>query len=185
MTNVKFPPRVRRLKNVAIIVFSIFIMAVGYVYFLHVENREIAVAEAERRQNDPVGYLSEIRLSQGFYHYLAAFRRVYGYDRFQQAVPPFLLGRWSLYAAPQRVTDEYVPPTCADSIAIEDGRIKTYGKHARNWSVTYRIVKSTVEARTAGGTMLPIRLVSYDVNLHHIEVTLPGDHKPLYGYLCR
>ena len=133
-------------------------MTAGYVYFLRVVDQKVAVSEARRRAENPVQYLNDVRQGQGFHRFLAEFRQIYGYDRLQSTVPPFLLGRWSLADAPKRVSDEYVPEPCGDSVAIEDGRIKTFGKAPIDMPVSYGIEGSTVQARTANGALIPIRL---------------------------
>ncbi len=158
---------------------------VGYVFFLNVEDHQLAQRDQTLARTDFASYLEQLRTTKGFAAYVTAYNQAYGYDSWHKDVPPFLLGRWALDAKPRRVNDEYIPTSCIDSLVIEDGWLKTLGSAPSQRPVTYRIVGDAVEARATNGTTIPIRMVSYDMNLHHIEVTLPGRSGVLYGYQCR
>jgi hypothetical protein len=164
----------------------LLVLAMGaYVFFLNVEDHKLAQRDATLARTDPAQYLNEMRTTRGFATYVAEFTRVYGFDHWRKSPPPFLLGRWALDTEPRRVNDEYIPTNCIDALVVEDGWLKTTGTAPSERHVTYRIVGNTVEARAANGTTIPIRLVSYDMNLHHVEVSLPGHSGTLYGYECR
>lgn len=163
----------------------VLLLGFGYIYFLKVEDANAVADLSQLRQSDPVRYLENVRHQEGFRTYLAKVGQNYGYERFQRDVPPFLLGRWALFDAPQRVGNEYIAEDCGDYVAIEDGAIKVRGGMKADYPATYRISQSTVEADVGAGKTLPIKLVSYGMDLHHIVVTLPGQDSPRYGYLCK
>ncbi len=164
----------------------LLILAMGaYVFFLNVEDHQLARRDATLARTDFARYLEQLRTTKGFAAYMAAYSEAYGYGSWHKDVPPFLLGRWTLDTKPRRVNDEYIPTSCIDALVIEDGWLKTLGASPSQRQVTYRISGDTVEARAANGTTIPIHLVSYDMNLHHIEVTLPGHTGTRYGYQCR
>jgi hypothetical protein len=160
-------------------------LALGYIYFLKFEDESAVVDLTKMRQNDPVQYLEDVRHRKGFDAYLAQFSSSYGYGDFRQDVPAFLLGRWSLFKHPQRVGYQYIAEECFNYIAIEDGAIKVRGNFQASYPARYRISGRTVEADIGKGQILPISLVSYGMDLHHIVVTLPGQKNPRYGYLCK
>ncbi len=164
----------------------LLVLAMGaYVFFLNVEDHALAERDATLARTDPAQYLNQLRTTRGFAAYVTEFTPAYGYDHWQKAAPPFLIGRWALDSKARRVNDEYIPTSCIDALIIEDGWLKTTGASPSERQVTYRIVGDTVEARASSGTTIPIRLASYDMNLHHVEVSLPGHTGTLYGYECR
>ena len=161
-------------------------LAAGDIYFLKVEDAKAVATLTHLRKTDPADYLEDVRHHQGFRTYLAQVRQKYGFDRFNRDVPMFLLGRWALLDQPKRVGYQYIAEDCSRFLAIEDGEIKLRGNHLHaDYPARYRISGSTVEADLGGGTVLPISLVSFGMDLHHIVVTLPRHKKPLYGYLCK
>ncbi len=160
-------------------------LALGYIYFLKLEDESAVADLTNMRQNDPVQYLEDVRHRKGFDAYLAQFSSNYGYDHLTHDVPAFLLGRWALFSQPQRVGYQYIAEECFNYLAIEDGEIRAKGKFQADYPARYRISGSTVVADIGHGRTIPISLVSYGMDLHHIVVTLPGQDKPLYGYLCK
>jgi hypothetical protein len=163
----------------------ILVLALGYIYFLKIEDANVVADLTTMRQNDPVQYLEDVRHRKGFDAYLAQFSSTYGYGDFRQDVPAFLLGRWALFSQPQRVGYQYIAEECYNYLAIEDGVLKAKGKFQASYPARYRISGTTVVADIGDGRTIPISLVSYGMDLHHIVVTLPGQTKPLYGYLCK
>lgn len=163
----------------------LLVSAVGYVYFLRTEDTSAVGNLSALRQSDPVQYLENVRHAKGFHTYVAEFRKLYGYDHLKREVPVFLLGRWALYSQPKRVGDQFIAENCSNALVLEDGHIKGTGNVKGDYRVRYRISGSGVEASLGKGKVMPISLVSYDMDLHHIVVTLPGQKAPLYGYLCK
>ncbi len=185
MAAMKFGLGSRRVRYNAIGAVLLVLAMAGYMLFLNVEDRQLAQRDQTLARTDFARYLEQLRATKGFAVYVAAFSKAYGWDSWQKDVPPFLLGRWALDKRPRRVNDEYIPTSCIDALVIEDGWLKTLGSSQSARTVTYRIDGDTVQARASNGSIIPIKLVSYDVNLHHIEVKLPGYTDTLYGYQCR
>jgi hypothetical protein len=176
---------VRKLSINVIVGLALLVLGLGYIYFLKFEDASAVADLTTLRQNDPMKYLEDVRHRKGFDAYLAQFSNSYGYDHFTRDVPPFLLGRWALFDQPQRVGYQYIAENCINFLAIEDGEIRAKGKFQADYPARYRIAQSTVEADIGDGRIVPISLVSYGMDLHHIVVTLPDRPKPLYGYLCK
>ena len=175
----------RKISTNLLVGLAVLMMGFGYIYFLRVQDANAVADLVQLRHEDPVRYLENVRHQQGFNTYLAALEQNYGYTRFQRDVPPFLLGRWALFDQPQKVGYEYIAEDCSNYAVIEDGMIKLRGETDAAYPAKYRISGTTVEADIGTGKALPISLVSYGMDLHHIVVTLPGHQKPSYGYICK
>jgi hypothetical protein len=175
----------KKISTNLLIGLVVLLLGFGYIYFLKVEDAHAVADLSQLRHADPVRYLENVRHQQGFGTYLAKLKQNYGFEHFKRDVPPFLLGRWALFDEPQRVGYQYIAEDCSDYVAIEDGAIKVRGETEAVYPATYRISRSTVEADVGTGKALPIQLVSYGMDLHHIVVTLPGQQKPRYGYICK
>lgn len=175
----------RNLSSYLIIGLLVLLAGAGYIYFLKLKDDEVLTRLSTLRQNDPVHYLQQVRLLEGFDAYLSEYSATRGFNHFQRQVPDFLLGRWALFDEEQRVGYHYIADDCSTFLGIEDGEIKAVGEIQADYPAQYRIAGSTVEAQIAEGMVVPISLVSYGSDLHHIEVTLPGRGAPSYGYLCK
>ncbi len=175
----------RKISTNLVIGLVVLLLGFGYIYFLKVEDANAVADLTQLRHEDPVRYLENVRHQQGFSAYLAKLEQNNGYTRFKPDVPPFLLGRWALFEQPQKVGYEYIAEDCSNYAAIEDGAIKLRGETDAVYPAQYRIAGSTVEASVGAGKVMPIQLVSYGMDLHHIVVTLPGQQKPRYGYICK
>lgn len=182
MTLLRLP---RRRKWTAFGIAVTVLAFAAYVVFLSYANRSAKAHYAQLRDTHPDLYLSEIRKALGFDHFLSEFRTMKGYDKVRETVPPFLLGRWALFAEPKRVSDLYYPATCLNSIEIEDGKVRMLGAHAATRPATYRLDGDVVTAALGDGEAMKIRLVAYGAHLHHIELQPPGYGRTEYGYLCK
>jgi hypothetical protein len=175
----------RKISTNLVIGLVVLVLGFGYIYFLKVQDANAVADLTQLRHEDPVRYLENVRHQQGFSTYLTTLQQNDGYEHFKRDVPPFLLGRWALFDQPQKVGYEYIAEDCSDYVAIEDGAIKLRGGKDAAYPAKYRISRSTVEADIGAGKAMPITLVSYGMDLHHIVVTLPGEQKPRYGYICK
>ena len=177
--------RPRNLSTYLIAGILVLAAGTGYIYFLKLKDQETVENLSVLRQHDPVHYLQEVRIHEGFERYLAEYSATHGYNHFSDEVPDFLLGRWALFQQRQRVGYHYIADDCSTFLGIEDGQIKAVGEVQANYPAQYRISGSMVEADIGSGVIVPIELVSYGLDLHHIVVTLPGHPQPFYGYLCK
>lgn len=175
----------RRQSAKFVAVAAIIVLSVGYIHFLNVQNRDAGSKLQTLQKTDTAHYLESVRQSEGFVAYLREFTRYRGYDTFHKEVPPFLLGRWALFSTPQKVGYQFIAEDCINFLAIEDGEMRAAGDLTGSWPVQYRVAGSSVEAKLTDGSVLPISLASYGMDLHHIVVTLPGETAPHYGYLCK
>lgn len=156
----------------------------AYASFLDYEEQRVRAYFATLRANDPERYLAEFRRVAGFAAFLAEFRDVEGYGRFRPEVPAFLLGRWALFAEPKRVGDLYAADICTEAISLETGVMRVSGPRPGTYPVRYRLDGDRAVLQIKGGEV-PVRLVSYGLFLHHIELVPPGYDSLRYGYLCR
>ena len=163
----------------------ILLVCIGYLYFLKLKDEETVAGLEAMRRSDPVHYMQEVRVLEGFDAYLKEYSEANGFNHLTRQVPDFLLGRWALFHERQRVGYHYIADDCSTFLGIEDGEIKAVGDIQADYPARYRISGSTVEAEIGEGVIVPITLVSYGTDLHHIKVTLPGQPGPLYGYLCK
>lgn len=177
-------PGPRKIVTYVIAGILTMLLGTGYIYFLKLRDERTVTDLYQLRQLNPMRYLHEVRLHEGFQAYLKEYAVYQRYDSFQRTVPDFLLGRWALFEQPQRVGYHFISDECSTYLGIEDGEIKAVGKYRADYPARYRITDSTVEADIGDGKTMPIKLISYGMDLHHIVVTLPGQDKPLYGYLC-
>jgi hypothetical protein len=167
--------------NVAAALAALAFFCVYFVVLMH-EERQAEQTYGELREKDPDTYLEKIRQVRGFQIYLREFRTLKRYDQSRVEAPPFLIGRWALFAEQKRVGDAYVPPSCMHNITIQDGHLRIDG---RDYPVHYVMQDLAVVARRTDGPPFVIAPIGYGAHLHHIEVTVP-DHKGVrYGYLCK
>ncbi len=156
----------------------------AYASFLGYEEQRVRAHFAELRATDPERYLAEFRRVAGFTPFLAEFRDLEGYDRFRSEVPAFLLGRWALFTEPKRVGDLYAADICTEAVSLETGVMRVSGPHPGTYPARYRLDGDRAVLRV-GDREVPVRLVSYGLFLHHIELVPPGYDRIRYGYLCR
>lgn len=158
---------------------------VAYAGFLGYQEQRVKASFAELRNSDPELYLNEISKVIGFQRYLEEYRIIKAYEIYREDVPSFLLGRWALFDAPKRVSDVYFAERCIDSIAFEDRLVRITRQTTSFHDAQYQLSGQTVMVRLDGQTEMPVKLVSYGVRLHHIELTPPGASGTRYGYLCK
>lgn len=185
MVSLNIARRSRRFRfNAGLGLVSLLLFG-AYVLVLTQLQRSTEQAYARLRSTDPDRYLSEIRKAEGFRVYLEKFRELKGYERPQRLAPPFLIGRWALHEKPLRVDDSYVPPSCLDNVVIQDGQIRSGRPKEASYDVRYVIGGKRVLAMREGQTPIVIVPIGYAAHINHIEITLPDDESPRYGYLCK
>ncbi len=175
----------RRIRNVALGIVATLLVIGAYAWFLGAQENRVRDYLAQLRQSDPNAYLTRIKQIAGFQRYLAEFRIIEGFDRPRSSAPSFLLGRWALFPEPKRVSDKFVTSECDNPLLFENGRITLPGDTAPRSPVTYQITGEMLNVMLPDGKELPIALISYGVNLHHLELALPGKTQKLYGYACK
>jgi len=174
----------RKFRFTAGVGFGVLVLFAAYVFALTQIQHSTEKTYAALRASDPDLYLSKIRQVEGFRVYLRQFSQLKDYKTPQLEAPPFVIGRWVLYEEPMRVDDAYVPPVCLDDVVIQDGMIRTGRPKRTQYKVQYVIDGMRVLAQRNQGPPIVIVPVGYGVHVNHIEVTLPGQTKPRYGYLC-
>lgn len=164
---------------------GLIVFFAAYGWFLDYQENRVKTYFSDLRNSDPELYLNEVSKVVGFERYLEQYRAIKGYDIYRGDVPSFLLGRWALFDQPKRVSDAYFADTCVDSIAFEDGLIKISNGRIRRRAASYELNNDTVLVKLDNKSVMKVKLVSYGVRLHHIELTPPGAHRLRYGYLCK
>ena len=165
-------------------------LLVGYVFLLEHEERTMDAYYSDLRDSNPARYLTEIRQAHGFQVYLDEYLALNDYKTPTTDVPPFLIGRWSLFEEEKRVGDDFIPSSCLLSLEIEDERLKLLSEDKTVFPVAYTMDGDIATAHRPDGAPVLIQVVAYGSHVHHIEVqNLPGvpasADGPLYGYLCR
>lgn len=173
----------RRTKGL-LVALALLVAAGGYVWLLKYKNQAVAEHFDQLERNDLRAYLSHVRMTRGFGTFVAEYAKLRHFEGWKDDAPSFLVGRWALFDEPKRVSENYFPDVCLNAVEIEDGRFKHMLKHTEIHKARYRIENDHVVVRLADGRTVPVMLASYGTALHHIVVTLPGDHKR-YGYLCK
>lgn len=178
-------PIVNRSLRSALIVLAILVAAGGYGWVLKAKNQAVAERFEHLQHSNTRAYLSHVRLTRGFKAYLKEYVRLRHADDWRRDAPPFLVGRWALFDKAKRVSEAYFPEVCLDAAEIEDGRFKRLAKTTATHRARYRMDGDRVVVEFDGNREVPITLKSYGTALHHIVVTLPGEKRPHYGYLCK
>ena len=173
-----------RRKTIQVLIIG---LAVGLVYsgYLTIQNRRAETYYENLRQSDPVRYLDDLRKNEGFDSYLDKFRLLEGYDKYQVDVPPFLVGRWTMKSAPERIAPRTTIAECSESITFEKGLVELSvdGKKTE-YPVEYKIVGSDIWLLGKGIGRLKIGMVVYVNAIDHLELTPPGSDKQVYAYIC-
>lgn len=175
----------RRFRFNAGLGLILLLLFVAYVLVLAQLQRSTEQSYAKLRSSDPDRYLSEVRQAEGFRAYLEKFRELKDYKSPQRLAPTFLIGRWALHDKPLRVDDSYVPPSCLDSVVIQDGHIRIGRPKETTYDVRYMIGGKRVLATREGQTSIVIVPIGYAAHINHIEITLPDVGRPRYGYMCK
>jgi len=168
---------------------ALVVFGLGYIFLLNHEERIMEEYYDKLKTTNPVLYLSEIRQAQGFKVFLPEYLDINDYSAPLYEAPPFLVGRWSLFAIEKRVGDDFIPDSCLTSLEIEDGRLRVLGEHERKIPAAYTMAGDKATAHLEDGTTALIRVVAYGSHVHHIEVqglAVNGEDRDRtwYGYLC-
>ncbi len=176
------PPLTRRAKRLTGILGGLLL---AYLAVLVFQNREARLYFQNMQAENPARYLDEIRKADGFDAYLDQFVRLRGYTDFQPQIPPFLVGRWTLKDAPERVAMGFVFSDCINPMVLEGGAIilQTEG-NPQTIPVDYRIAGHDVYMRSDEFGLIKIGLVSYASGIDHLELVPPGHSEKQYAYLC-
>ncbi len=185
MSVVPMPARDRqRRKMMRVLAIGAACIAL-YFGFLAFQNREARFYFENLRDTDPVRYLDDVRKSEGFESYLDKLRMLEGFDRFQTNAPPFLVGRWTLKTATERVAPGYVFPDCTDPIRFEVGSVTLgAGQNAQSYAAEYRISGHDIWMRIPEIGLIKVGLVSYAAGIDHLEIVPPGRQAKVFGYFC-
>lgn len=187
------PPqrRTRRLRSTIIGGLATVVFFVFYLMFLERKNTEIEAYYQHLRAENPEVYLERVAELKGFKTYVEAFSKMHDYHQPKREAPPFLVGRWRLFAEPKNVNETYFPVSCPSGVEIEDGHVKFFGL-ARAFGladgihgVRYQIAGMAVKLLLDDGKAVPLTMVSYGTHLHHLEIIPPGAHQTYHGYLCK
>jgi len=174
--------RLRRDTLIALAGVALF----GALYFgyLAVQNHRAEAYYENLRKTDPLRYLDDLRKADGFAAYLDKYRLMEGYTQPQPKVPPFIVGRWTMRDAPQRVAPGTVFPDCLNPLTFEHGLMRIGdGPDAKTYQVDYRITGQDLIVSGAVG-WLPIAMVSYGAAIDHLELTPPDANARVYAYRC-
>lgn len=156
-----------------------------YVGYLAYQNNRAKAYYTALRQENPEQYLDDLRRAEGFESYLAKYRMLEGYYLPKTEAPRFLVGRWTLKAAPERVAPGTVMSDCPAPILFETGLIELdNGDGRRKFRVTYQLSGSDAYITGAEIGELRVRIVAYGASIDHLELVPPGASDRAYAYLC-
>jgi len=162
------------------------IVAAMFIYFgvLHVLDGRAESYFQTLRQSDPDLYLTQLREASGFATYLASYTEMEGFGSYKSTTPTFLVGRWTLRHARLRLTPGTAPSECTAPVTFEHGLMLVHDNISAPIKVSYRIEGDTVQVKSADGTVLPVKIVSYGADLDHVEFVPPGQTAGVYAYTC-
>ncbi len=185
MTTLRLPLAFRNSpRRIWILVIAAVLLG-GYLLLLNHEEQVMEdYYDTLRRENVEL-YLMKVRQAHGFRTFLKEYLTIHDYGTPKVEVPPFMVGRWALFAEEKRVSDAFLPESCLNSLEIEDGQVKRLGETTTRYPAAYTMSGSTLTAHLDTDETMAIKAVGYGSHLHHIEVTLPGENAPRYGYMCR
>ncbi|MFK5998343.1 MAG: hypothetical protein QM492_09575 [Rhodobacterales bacterium] len=181
---------IMRRKTVRLLIFGL-IFGLLYTGYLNYQNHRAHAYYESLRQSDPVRYLDDLRQTEGFDSYLKKYRLLEGYNKFKTDVPPFLVGRWTMKSAPERIVAGTSSTQCPNSITFEQGLIElARGGKKLKYGVEYSIYGKDMYLRgTKTGSlnipsMLKISMVIYVNSIDHLELVPPGQSQKYYAYRC-
>jgi len=175
----RFTARGKRLT----MIFGIF--AIAYIGFLAYQNAAARKYLQALQLENPAGYLDVIRKEDGFESYIAAYSALHGFDSFKSDIPPFLVGRWTLKDAPERVALGFVFADCLNPMVLLNGQISlTIDGETAQHAVEYRIAGHDAYLRTEEDELIRLGIVSYSAGIDHLEIVPPGRSDKYYAYLC-
>ncbi len=172
-----------RLRNALPGLILTLLAATAYIFYLNNQERNASAHFAEIRSNNTAKYLNEIRLVQGFSKYVREYSKLNGFNRFKTAAPVFLLGRWALFEAPQRVSDKFTSNLCRRPLLIENGRV-TMPPATTASPAEFRLDGTTLWLKPKVGSQYRIELISAGIYLHHLEIKSFAGKTLAYGYRC-
>lgn len=183
-TSTKYPAlrRKRLKKRLPELIIGLVALAI-YVVYLSQQDARVRDRFAQTREESPQTYLEEVRIVRGFDAYLRAYTQLRGSDRFTEAAPDFLLGRWAMFDAPLRVDDRFSASSCRNTLLIENGRVTPPGA-AAPLPAKYWLKGNDLMVMLADGERFSVKVIGSGVHLHHLEVAsgLAGGHR--YAYRC-
>lgn len=168
------------------VLLGVAVFGAAYIGYLAYQNYRAEAYYANLRKTDPMRYLDDLRKSEGFAAYLDKYRLLEGYAHDQARVPPFIVGRWTLRGAPQRVAPGIVFNDCANPVTFQHGLFRVNeGPKAKAYKVTYRITGQDLILSGDGIGRLPVAMISFGSAIDHLELHLPDDPSRLYyAYRC-
>ncbi|MGO4915540.1 hypothetical protein [Pseudogemmobacter sp. W21_MBD1_M6] len=156
-----------------------------YFLFLSLQNDRAQSYFEDLRRTNPDLYLDNLRKSDGFAEYVDTFRLLEGYYTDKIAAPPFLVGRWTMKPAPQRIASGTVFADCKDPIVFEQGLVEFARDGIKTQhQVTYRIIGQKVFLNGEDINHLAVTMVSYGAAIDHLELVPPGRDQTHYAYPC-
>ena len=167
------------------ILLAAAVFAAVYFLFLTLQNDRAQSYFETLRNTDPELYLDNLRKSEGFAAYVEKFRLIEGYYADKAAAPAFLVGRWTMKTATQRIASGTVFADCKDPIVFEQGLFEVTNNGTKTqYPVTYRISGQNVFLDGKTIRQLPVTMVSYGAAIDHLELVPPGREKIYYAYPC-
>ncbi|WP_102226454.1 hypothetical protein [Acidimangrovimonas sediminis] len=167
------------------VLFGVALFAAFYVGYLSIQNYRAEAYYANLRKTDPLRYLDDLRKSEGFAAYLDKYRLLEGYTHEQAQVPSFIVGRWTMRSATQRVAPGTVFADCTDPVTFQHGLLRiSEGPQATVYQVTYRIAGQELILNGDKIGRMRVGMVSYGSAIDHLEFSPPGGYGEVYAYRC-
>lgn len=153
-----------------------------YLVFLAYQEQHASRNLAALRESDPDSYLDRVRMLEGFDRYVRDFRTIKGFDQFRTNAPIFMIGRWTLRDAPERMPVGTLP-ACTDPIVFEYGRVKL-PRDGTDLLADFRLEGAELIVRPRAGEPFSVRLVGFAAAIDHLELVPPGRDALSYAYPC-
>ncbi len=156
-----------------------------YTGYLNYQNQRAKAYYEGLRQSDPVRYLDDLRQTEGFDSYLKKYRLLEGYSKFKTDVPPFLVGRWTMKSAPERIAVGTSSANCPNSITFEQGLIELANDSKKSkYNINYSIYDQNMYLLGPKTGTVKVTMVIYVNSIDHLELTPPGQSQKQYAYRC-
>lgn len=178
-------PRLRLRRKTLLGAIVTLICAVVYLAFLGYQDDEARIFYQKLQKENPLRYLEDQRARDGFSNFLESYAKIQGYTQPNPAAPSFLVGRWGLRDAPQRIPPGTVEAKCIRPITFERNLIEMReGNKVEHFDVKYQIKGQKVLAIGPKVGTIQVAVVSYGAAIDHLELIPPGQSKKQYAYLC-
>lgn len=176
---------IARYRIVVRVMLFVGLLLGGFWPVLEYRSNQLSAQLHELRERDPQAYLDTLRENHGYDRFMAAYRKVRGYDHWQSRPPYFAEGGWRLYRTRQDVTSDFTPALCHPALYLEPGQVHLRQDGRVTREALYRIRDGEIQVQMADGTVSHLKVIAPSQQIYYLRVTgLPSLDGPRYAYHC-